>query len=127
MHQGCDKRQGGKASVAFVCLLAVLGASLIVPVAATAQPAPGQIPLVTRWVAEYSQYELKLVDAFRGKDRAAIDRLVSESFEVVTSDPADPQIMRQNWIDSNLASSGRLSWSSSSCTNMATYASSVSP
>jgi hypothetical protein len=100
---GRAARKGALSWRGLVIPLALLAVSLISTGDATGQPTSNQIPMLTRQVTKYSDYERKLVDAFRIKDKAAIDSLVSEDFELVTSNPQAPQVMRPDWIAQNIA------------------------
>jgi hypothetical protein len=56
------------------------------------------VGVVTRTVAIYSNYELRLAYALRKNDKSEIDKLVSQDFEEMTADPLNRHIPRSEWI-----------------------------
>jgi hypothetical protein len=67
-----------------------------------AQPAGSQIPVVTRLVRIFLDYEQRLFDAVSRRDADAIGRLLADDFEMrVASRPGQP-IPRADWIAQRL-------------------------
>src|SRR5579884_1266591 len=56
----------------------------------------GRIETRTRLVSQFSTLQTKWLDAVKAKDSAALDRLLSEDFEVWTPDHSGP-IPREDW------------------------------
>jgi hypothetical protein len=85
-------------SKGLVAVACVLGTTMC----AHAQTVRTQIPVVTRLVQTYSEYERRLADAFNRRDGAEIDKLVSEDFELRTADHLGVPTARADWIGQSL-------------------------
>jgi len=57
-----------------------------------------QIPVVTRLVQIYADYERRLADAIQHRDSGEIDRLVAADFELRTADNIGIAVPRADWI-----------------------------
>jgi len=55
--------------------------------AAQNQVAPGRVVITTRLVAIFSELESNVLTALQKKDGAALDKLLSDEFQVWTADP----------------------------------------
>jgi len=69
---------------------------------AQAQAVRSQIPVVTRLVQLYSDYERRLADAINRKDRGEIDRLVADDFELRSANTIGVPTPRADWIAQSL-------------------------
>ena len=67
-----------------------------------AQTVRTQIPVVTRLVQIYSDYERRLADAINHKDTAEIDRLVADDFELRSANNIGVATPRADWIAQSL-------------------------
>lgn len=81
--------------------LARTAGALLIAVAAGAtawaQPLP---PAATRMVQGLQQLEMLLLQAMQGRDKAAIERLLDDDFEMrVAQEPGTP-VIREDWVDS---------------------------
>jgi len=65
---------------------------------AQAQAVRTQIPVVTRLVQTYSDYEQRLADAINRRDTAEVDRLVAKDFELRSADNIGVPTPRADWI-----------------------------
>jgi len=63
-----------------------------------AQPVRTQIPVVTRLVQIYADYERRLADAIQHRGSGEIDRLVAADFELRTADNIGIAVPRADWI-----------------------------
>ncbi|HSV23962.1 MAG TPA: hypothetical protein VLJ17_13140 [Xanthobacteraceae bacterium] len=79
-------------SVVVMLCAAVLGSQVL------AQPVRTQIPVVTRLVQIYADYERRLADAIQHRDSGEIDRLVAADFELRTADNIGIAVPRADWI-----------------------------
>jgi hypothetical protein len=61
-----------------------------------------QIPVVTRLVQIYSDYERRLAEAINRKDTGEIDRLVAKDFELRPADNIGVPTPRADWITQSL-------------------------
>ncbi len=67
-----------------------------------AQAVRTQIPVVTRLVQIYSEYEQHLADAINRRDREEIDRLVANDFELRPANDIGVPTPRAEWITQSL-------------------------
>ena len=67
-----------------------------------AQTVRTQIPVVTRLVQIYSDYERRLADAINRRDTSEIDRLVADDFELRSASNIGVPIPRADWIAQSL-------------------------
>jgi hypothetical protein len=67
-----------------------------------AQAVRTQIPVVTRLVQLYSEYEQRLADAINRKDNAEIDRLVANDFELRPANTIGVPVPRADWLAQSL-------------------------
>jgi hypothetical protein len=67
-----------------------------------AQAVRTQIPVVTRLVQLYSDYEQRLADAINRRDTAEIDRLVAKDFELRSANNIGVPTPRVDWIAQSL-------------------------
>jgi hypothetical protein len=67
-----------------------------------AQTVRTQIPVVTRLVQMYSDYERRLADAINRRDTQEIDRLVADDFELRSASNIGVPIPRADWIAQSL-------------------------
>jgi hypothetical protein len=65
---------------------------------AQAQAVRTQIPVVTRLVQLYSDYEQRLAEAINRKDNGEIDRLVATDFELRPTSNIGVPVPRADWI-----------------------------
>ena len=79
-------------SVAVVLCTATLASQV------QAQTVRTQIPVVTRLVQIYSDYERRLADAINRRDTGEIDRLVADDFELRSASNIGVPIPRADWI-----------------------------
>lgn len=83
------------------------GVAAVVCAATLASPAltqtvRSQIPVVTRLVQSYSDYERRLADAINRKDTGEIDRLLADDFELRSADNIGVPTPRADWIAQSL-------------------------
>ena len=83
-------------SVAVMLCATVLGSQV------QAQPVRTQIPVVTRLVQIYADYERRLADAIQHRDSGEIDRLVAADFELRTAENIGVAVPRADWIAQSL-------------------------
>ena len=69
---------------------------------ALAQPVRTQIPVVTRLVQIYADYERRLADAIQRRDSGEIDRLVAADFELRAASNIGVAVPRPDWIAQSL-------------------------
>jgi hypothetical protein len=81
-------------------LVALCTVALVSPV--QAQAVRTQIPVVTRLVQIYSDYERRLADAINRKDTVEIDRLVASDFELRSANNIGVPTPRAEWIAQSL-------------------------
>ncbi len=67
-----------------------------------AQAVRTQIPVVTRLVQLYSDYEQRLAEAITRKDNGEIDRLVASDFELRSANNIGIPVPRTDWIAQSL-------------------------
>jgi len=67
-----------------------------------AQTVRTQIPVVTRLVQMYSDYEQRLADALNRRDTGKIDQLVANDFELRSADNIGVPTPRAEWIAQSL-------------------------
>ena len=67
-----------------------------------AQQVPTQIPVVTRLVQIYSDYEQRLAEALNRRDSGEIDQLVAKDFELRPADNVGVPTPRAEWIAQSL-------------------------
>jgi hypothetical protein len=67
-----------------------------------AQAVRTQIPVVTRLVQIYADYERRLADAINHKDTGEIDRLVADDFELRPANTIGVPTPRADWIAQSL-------------------------
>ncbi len=67
-----------------------------------AQAVRTQIPVVTRLVQAYSEYEQQLVEAINRKDRGEIDRLVAPDFALWSANSIGDPVPRAEWLAQSL-------------------------
>jgi hypothetical protein len=96
---GADRRR------ALRRIIAAAGLSLSVAVV-PAQPTTG---LVTRQGQAIGDLEQALLDAMMMRDRALLDRLLDDGFEMIIAQAPDQPIDREAWIDS-VAHADRTRW-----------------
>jgi len=65
--------------------------------AAQNQVAPGRVVITTRLVAIFSELESNVLTALQKKDGAALDKLLSDEFQVWTADPPGSPLPREDW------------------------------
>jgi hypothetical protein len=70
-----------------------------------AQTVRTQIPVVTRLVQIYSDYEQRLADAVNRKDAGEIDRLIANDFELRSANNIGVPVPRSDWIAQSLKES----------------------
>jgi len=63
-----------------------------------AQQLHAQIPVQTRLVKIYVEYEQRLIEAINRRDQAEIDRLVADDFEMIVADHPGTATPRADWI-----------------------------
>jgi hypothetical protein len=81
-------------------VVAFYASTLALPV--QAQAVRVQIPVVTRLVQTYSDYEERLVEAINRKDTTEIDRLVAPNFELRSANNIGVPTPRADWIAQSL-------------------------
>lgn len=81
--------------------IALLCANPLVP-PVQAQVVRTQIPVVTRLVQIYSDYEQRLAEAVNRKDNGQINRLVAEDFELRSANNIGVSTPRAEWIAQSL-------------------------
>ena len=69
---------------------------------AQAQPVRTQIPVMTRLVQVYSDYERRLADAISRRDSGEIDRLVAADFELRPASAIGVPVPRADWVAQSL-------------------------
>ena len=69
---------------------------------AHAQPVRTQIPVVTRLVQIYADYERRLAEAINRRDSGEIDRLVAADFELRAAGNIGVAVPRADWIAQSL-------------------------
>lgn len=79
--------------------LALLAANLALAQPATPAPAPRMVLTMTRPVHIFSEHEGMLADALRKSDRAGIDRLLAQDFELREGSAPVQPVPRAKWID----------------------------
>ena len=57
-----------------------------------------QIPVQTRLVKIYAEYEQRLIEAINRRDQSEIDRLVADDFEMIVADHPGTATPRSDWI-----------------------------
>jgi ketosteroid isomerase-like protein len=62
------------------------------------QPLQAQIPVQTRLVKIYAEYEQRLIEAINRRDQIEIDRLVADDFEMIVADHPGTATPRADWI-----------------------------
>jgi hypothetical protein len=67
-----------------------------------AQAVRTQIPVVTRLVQLYSEYEQRLAEAINRKDNGEIDRLVASDFELRPANDIGVPVPRADWLAQSL-------------------------
>jgi len=67
-----------------------------------AQAVRTQIPIVTRLVQAYSEYEQQLAEAINRKDKGEIDRLVAPDFALWSANNMDVPVPRADWLAQSL-------------------------
>jgi hypothetical protein len=67
-----------------------------------AQAVRAQIPVITRLVQIYSDYERRLADAINRKDTGEIDKLVADDFELRSANNIGVPTPRADWIAHSL-------------------------
>lgn len=80
-------------------LLAAAHPALAQP--ATAAPVSRTVLTMTRPVHDFSQREATLAEALRKSDRASIDRLLAQDFELRNGSAAAQPVPRAQWIDTH--------------------------
>ncbi len=86
-----------------LCILAAMTTvALAWQVRAQTQTVRIQIPVVTRLVQVYSDYEQRLADAVNRRDTAEIDRLVAHDFELRSANNIGVPTPRADWIAQSL-------------------------
>ncbi len=76
----------------------LIGMLTMPAVAQSTNPAPGRIVTTTRLVAMFSQLESELESGIQHDDSSALNRLLSEDFEVWTPAPPGQPIPREDWL-----------------------------
>jgi hypothetical protein len=84
-----------------LCITAAL-CSAAVSQSTWGQAVRTQIPVVTRLVQIYSDYERRLAEAINRKDTGEIDRLVAKDFELRPTDNIGVPTPRADWITQSL-------------------------
>jgi hypothetical protein len=84
-----------------LCVVAALCTVTLAP-QVQAQAVRTQIPVVTRLVQLYSDYEQRLADAINRRDTGEIDRLVAKDFELRSANNIDVPTPRADWIAQSL-------------------------
>ena len=82
--------------------VAVLSCTTALASQAQAQAVRTQIPVVTRLVQLYSDYEQRLAEAINRKDNGEIDRLVANDFELRSANDIGIPVPRADWIAQSL-------------------------
>jgi hypothetical protein len=82
-------------------LVVALCAAMLAP-QAQAQAVRTQIPMATRLVQIYSDYERRLADAINRRDTGEIDRLVASDFELRSAGNIGVPTPRAEWIAQSL-------------------------
>ena len=72
--------------------------------AAQNQVAPGRVVITTRLVAIFSDLESNMLTALQKRDIAALDKSLSDEFQVWTADPPGSPLPREDWQAQALAS-----------------------
>jgi Domain of unknown function (DUF4440) len=84
---------------AFSIGLLVCGSALAQPlVPVHAQEARTQVPVVTRLVQLYSEYERRLAEAINRRDNGELDQLLAKDFELRSADNIGVPVPRAEWI-----------------------------
>src|SRR6516162_2242989 len=83
------------------CVVAVLYTAVLAS-QAEAQQVRTQIPVVTRLVQTYSDYEQRLADAIIRKDTGEINRLIADDFESRSVNNIGVPTPRAEWIAQSL-------------------------
>lgn len=83
-------------------LLAVLLQIHSPALAQTSESGGRRIVTTTRLVAQFSDLEQKLTEAVQHKDKAALNRFLSDDFEVWTPAPPGDPIPREEWLQNVL-------------------------
>jgi hypothetical protein len=79
--------------------LGLLAIWIAAPTIAAAQPhAPARIVTTTRLVAQYSDLEHRLDRAIQHRDRAALDKILDDSFEQWSPAPPGEPMPRDEWM-----------------------------
>jgi hypothetical protein len=84
-----------------LCMVVVLCADALAS-QVQAQKVRTQIPVVTRLVQIYSDYELRLADAINRRDAGEIDRVVATDFELRSASNIGVPTPRADWIVQSL-------------------------
>src|SRR5947209_4013651 len=86
-----------------VVVLLVTTALIIAAQGQATPTAPGRIVTTTRLVALFSQLESDCLKAVQRNDQLALNRLLSEDFEVWTPAPPGHPIPREDWVEEQTA------------------------
>jgi hypothetical protein len=83
-------------------IIGLCATALVSPVQGQAVRTQIPIPVATRLVQLYSEYEQRLADAIHRKDTGEIDGLVASDFELRTADNIGVPTPRAEWIAQSL-------------------------
>jgi ketosteroid isomerase-like protein len=83
-----------KTNAPLTCLLLLLSTGLS---AQTRPGAPGRVVTTTRLVSMFSDLEDQWLTAIQKKDAAALDRLLSDDFQVWTAEPPGAPLPHEDW------------------------------